>query len=316
MADTAERALRLLSILQSRRTWSGQELTDRLEVSERTLRRDIERLRTLGYRVDSTTGFYGGYELRAAANIPPLVFDDEEALAIAIGLIAASREPIIGIDEASLRALSKMEQVLPPRVRGHIGALQRSQTPPQGTWSTIPYETLTVVARACRDQEHMRFDYQSRSGAASERHVEPHRLVSLHRRWYLLAFDRDRDDWRSFRLDRIEDPRGTRIRFKPRPVPRDDASAYIEESFPNRYKVVATLNASADRIARDYPPIADQVEPIDEQHCRYTSRGDSLQWLTINLIWLNVDFQIHQPPELVEHLAGLTARLGNATVRS
>jgi len=312
MADTTARVLQLLSLLQARRTWSGGELMGRLEVSERTLRRDIDRLRELGYPVRATTGPTGGYQLEAGADIPPLLLDEEEAVAIAIGLRTAAGGTITGIEETSVRALAKLEQVLPPRIRRQVNTLQTTVVPVIRPWVTVDAEILIAVAQACRDNERIRFEYSARDGERSERNVEPHQLVSIHQRWYLLAFDRDRDDWRTFRLDRMASPWATRARFKPRPIPGGDAAEYVQQSLqarPTRYEVTATLEASATEIEGRLHHGQGRVEPTEDGRCVIHLEGDYLEWLAFQILWLGVDFEIHGPPELVDYMTALLARL-------
>src|SRR5690349_1673026 len=204
MANTSERTLRLLSLLQTHRYWAGTDLADRLGVSERTLRRDVDRLRELGYPVDASRGVAGGYQLRAATAMPPLLLDDEEAVAIAVGLRPAAGGAVEGIEETSVRALTKVIQVMPPRLRRRVEALRAYTVP--GVFSggpTVDAEALAVIASACRDDERLRFDYTARGQERTTRLVEPHRLVSLGRRWYLVAWDTERGDWRTFRVDRL-----------------------------------------------------------------------------------------------------------------
>lgn len=319
MAATTTRALRLLSLLQGRRTWTGQELIDRLEVSERTLRRDIDRLRELGYPVRATTGPAGGYQLEAGANIPPLLLDDDEAVAIAMGLLTAAGGTIKGIEETSIRALAKLEKVLPPRIRRRVQVLQSAVVPMVRAWVTVDAEILTTVASACRDRERLRFEYRSYDGQKSERHVEPHQLVSLHQKWYLLAFDRDRDDWRTFRLDRLEAPRATRFGFKPRSIPGGNAAEYVMRSMqsrPMRYQVAVTLHAPAGEIVGRIRSGEGVVERLDENRCLLRTQGDSLEWLAFTLMWLNVGFEVHEPAEFIEYLTELSARLTHAVAAS
>ncbi|MGH8927950.1 MAG: helix-turn-helix transcriptional regulator [Acidimicrobiia bacterium] len=315
MADTTARALRLLSLLQTRRNWTGHELIDRLEVSERTLRRDIDRLRELGYRVAATTGPAGGYQLEAGADIPPLLLDDDEAVAIAMGLLTAAGGTIAGIEETSVRALAKLEKVLPPRIRRRVNMLQSAVVPLVRAWVKVDPENLTAVAQACRDHERLRFGYVSYEGEKSERHVEPHQLVSIHQRWYLLAFDRDRDDWRTFRLDRLSAPRATRIGFKPRRIPGGDPAEYVMRSLQNRpmqYQVTAIVHAPAAQISGRLRPGEGSVEELDDQRCVLRTQGDYLDGLAFMLMWLNVGFEVQQPPELVDYLSGLSLRLAQA----
>src|SRR5690606_14124940 len=207
MANTNARMLRLLSLLQTHRFWPGSELAARREVSERTLRRDIDRLRELGYPVEATRGVAGGYQLQAGAALPPLLLDDEEAVAIAVGLRTAAGGVVDGIEETSVRAPAKVVQVMPPRLRRQVEALRTHTVPsPLGTGPTVDALALTVIAQACRDHERLRFTYTARAGEPSRRLVEPHSLVTAGRRWYLVAWDLERHDWRTFRVDRLEDP--------------------------------------------------------------------------------------------------------------
>lgn len=314
---TTSRTLRLLSLLQSRRVWPGAELMRHLEVSERTLRRDIDRLRDLGYPVSSVTGPAGGYQLQAGADIPPLLLDDEEATAIAVGLMTAAGGSIEGLEETSLRALTKLEQVLPPRVRKRVSTLQAAVVPRTRAWVTVDADVLTKVAQACRDHERLRFRYQRRDGEEAERHVEPHQLVSIHQRWYLVAFDRDRDDWRTFRLDRISSPWGTRVTFDARPIPGGGAADYVEQSLrsiPTRYHADAVVHAPAADVAARLRHGDAEIEAIDEDRCRVRIRGDALEWLAFTLIWQGFEFVVHEPPELVDFVSELSGRLGRAVV--
>lgn len=290
----------------------------RLDVSERTLRRDIDRLRDLGYEVSSVTGPAGGYQLQAGADIPPLLLDDDEATAIAVGLMTAAGGSIEGLEETSLRALTKLEQILPPRIRKQVTTLQEAVVPLVRAWVTVDADVLTTVAQACRDRERIRFQYQTREGEQSERHVEPHQLVSIHQRWYLLAHDRDRDDWRTFRLDRMSSPWGTRIRFDPRPIPGGSAASYVEQSLrsvPTRYHAEATVLAPAAEVAARFRHGDARVDPIDDDRCRVRIGGDALEWLAFTFIWQGYDFVVHEPVELVEFVADLSLRLARAAPR-
>src|SRR5690349_24438657 len=234
--DPTARALRLLSLLQTYKFWSGSELAERLEVSSRTLRRDIDRLRVLGYPVDATPGAAGGYRLAAGSHLPPLVLDDDEAVAIAVGLRTAAGASVEGIEETSVRALAKLEQVLPDRLRRRVNAVHANVTQLrwEGEQSTFDTEVLAVLALACRDNEQVYFEYRSRTGDETSRLVEPHQLVSAGRRWYLVGWDVRRVDWRTFRLDRLDTPRLGGVRFRPRELPTGDAAAYVAESMAQR----------------------------------------------------------------------------------
>jgi predicted DNA-binding transcriptional regulator YafY len=236
MLETSARLLRLLSLLQAHREWSGADLADRLGVTPRTVRRDVDRLRELGYPVNASPGTGGGYQLGAGAELPPLLLDDEEAVAVAVGLRQAAGQGIEGIGETSVRALAKLEQVLPHRLRRRVGALTAFTVPmlrgPQA--SVVDPGVLTELANACRDCERVRFEYLDHGGSPTRRTVEPHRLVCSERRWYLFAWDVDRDDWRTFRVDRItpRPPHGPR--FTPRTPPAGDLAAHVARGVSTR----------------------------------------------------------------------------------
>lgn len=231
MTDTPARLLNLLSLLQTPREWPGSELAERLDVSPRTIRRDIDRLRELGYPVEASRGSIGGYRLVAGTAMPPLLLDDEEAVAIAVGLRAGAGHAIEGVDEASVRALAKLEQVLPSRLRHRVSTLQNATMPlTRGDGSTIDPRTLTVMASAVTGQERLRFAYRAGDGAESKREAEPYRLVSTGWRWYLVAYDLGREDWRTFRVDRVSEPFATGARFAPRALPTGDAAEFLAGS--------------------------------------------------------------------------------------
>ncbi|MEV8095121.1 YafY family protein [Kitasatospora sp. NPDC085879] len=316
MTDTPARLLALLSLLQTPREWPGGELADRLDVSPRTVRRDIERLRDLGYPVQATRGPVGGYRLVAGTAMPPLLLDDEEAVAIAVGLRTAAGHAVDGIEEASVRALAKLVQVLPSRLRHRVSALDTATVPMlPGDGPRIDPEDLALLASAVAAREQVRFDYRARDGARTRRRVEPHRLVSAGRRWYLVAHDTDRDDWRLFRVDRIADPQRTGLRCAPRELPAEDAAAFVAARLagPSRsYRAVATLHLPADEAARRLGPSAGTLEPLDEQRCRLHSRPDPLEWLAVRLITLGCEFEVHEPPELADHLRTLAGRAARA----
>lgn len=315
MSLTSTRLLQLLSLLQGRRDWPGSELADRLEISGRTIRRDIERLRQLGYPVESLTGPAGGYRLRAGSAMPPLLLDDEEAIAIAVGLRTAARASVTGIEETAVRALVKLEQVLPAHLRRRVGALGSATFTLQVEGPTVDPQHLTVIAAACRDAECLRFGYRSRDGSDSRREVEPHSLVNHGRRWYLIAWDRRREDWRTFRIDRLARPASTGVRFTPRGLPAKDAAAYVEQSIaaaPNRFEARVTLHAAAEEITSRVPVHWGAIKPIDAYACEYRTGDDDLRWLALRIAMLDVDFEVHEPPELVEHLRALASRLRHA----
>jgi predicted DNA-binding transcriptional regulator YafY len=301
--------------MQGRRDWPGEELAERLEVSGRTIRRDVERLRELGYPVQSLSGPAGGYRLRAGTAMPPLLLDDDEAIAIAVGLRTAARASVTGIEETAVRALVKLEQVLPTQLRRRVQALGSATSTLPVSGPTVDPQQLTVIAAACRDSECLRFGYRRRDGTASRRDVEPHSLINHGRRWYLVAWDRGREDWRTFRIDRLSGPTATGVRFAPRTLPAKDAAAYVEQSItamPSRYEAVLTLHAPAEQMARDVPAHWGTIEPLDAHTCEYRLGDDDLRWLALRVAMLGVDFEVREPPELLEHLRALALRLRRA----
>jgi predicted DNA-binding transcriptional regulator YafY len=300
MASTGSRALQLLSLLQTHRYWPGHELADRLGISPRTLRRDVERLRDLGYPVDATRGVAGGYQLAAGASLPPLVVDDDEAVALAVGLRTAAQSGISGVDEASVRALAKIVQVMPPRLRRRVDALRMTTlSTTLGPAPSADAGILTALAQACRDEERIEFAYVARDGQASTRTVEPHRLVSIERRWYLVAYDLTRFDWRSFRLDRIAEPRPTGTRFRPRALPAEDAAAYVRQSLHSVVEPVvveAVVEAPLERVLDVLQRWAD-VEDQGDGSSRVRITADSAEWALFGLAAVDAPFRILGPKE-------------------
>jgi len=320
MTATSGRLLQLLALLQARRDWPGGELAERLGVSARTIRRDVERLRALGYPVDALSGPAGGYRLRAGTAMPPLLLDDEEAVAIAVGLRGAASMSVAGIEETAVRALVKLEQILPSHLRRRVGALRAATTTlPAGWWggsdATVDPDALTVLASACRDREIVRFAYRRRDGEGSRRRVEPHSLVSLGHRWYLVAWDAEREDWRTFRLDRLERPAAMGTRFTAREVPGGDPAAFVGRNLrdaQHRHVARVTLHAPADELRARFPTMWGVLEPRSDRTCEYRGSDDSLDWLALRIAGLGVEFEIHEPPELAERCRELGARLARA----
>ncbi|WP_406001720.1 helix-turn-helix transcriptional regulator [Streptomyces sp. NBC_00829] len=317
MLETSARLLRLLSLLQAHRAWSGADLADRLGVTPRTVRRDVDRLRELGYPVNASPGTGGGYQLGAGAELPPLLLDDEEAVAVAVGLRTAAGHGIEGIGETSVRALAKLEQVLPDRLRRRVGALNAFTVPMlRGPGaSTVDASVLTDLANACRDGERLRFEYRDHSGAASRRTVEPHRLVCTERRWYLVAWDLDRADWRTFRADRItpKPPHGPR--FEPRTPPADDLASYVSEGVSmGAYaaQAVIRLHTSAEQAAQVVGPSDGVLEAVDERTCLLRTGAASLDVMVIHVMLMGVDFDVIEPPELADHIRTMRDRLSRA----
>ncbi|WP_175410750.1 YafY family protein [Streptomyces sp. TRM64462] len=316
MTDTPARLLKLLSLLQTPREWPGSELAERLEVSARTIRRDIDRLRDLGYPVEATKGAVGGYRLVAGAAMPPLLLDDEEAVAIAVGLRAGAGHAIEGVDEASVRALAKLEQVLPARLRHRVSTLQSATIPlTRGDGATVDAHTLTTLAAAVTGRERLRFDYRAGDRTESKRQVEPYRLVSTGHRWYLVAYDLGREDWRTFRVDRVSAPFATGARFAAREVPGGDAAELLARRLRGRHPgldVDVTFAAPAEFVAARLPGHL-APEAAGDGACRVRAVvTDSVEWVAVRLALVDCDFTVHGPEALVTYVAGLGARLGRA----
>ncbi|GAB3419564.1 helix-turn-helix transcriptional regulator [Flindersiella endophytica] len=314
MWETSARLLRLLSLFQARRDWTSAELAERLNVTTRTIRNDVDRLRGLGYPVDARPGVAGGYRLGQGGSLPPLLLDDDEAVAVAIGLRTAASGSIAGIEETSLRALAKLQQVLPSRLRHRVGAFQNYllQTPRR---SQVDPDVLTTIAGACRDHERLRFGYRTHAGAESRREVEPYRLVHDGRRWYLVAWDLGRDDWRTFRVDRIEPKPPNGPRFTPRELPPDrevvdNVTRGVGEA-TWRYRAKVIVHAPADHV-RARIPIPVDVEPLADDRCAFEPGSDHPQLLALYLGMLDADFEIVDAPELVDELGKLVNRYQRA----
>ncbi|MEU6482683.1 YafY family protein [Streptomyces sp. NPDC046887] len=325
MTDTPARLLTLLSLLQTPREWPGSELAGRLGVSARTIRRDIDRLRELGYPVEATRGAVGGYRLVAGAAMPPLLLDDEEAVAIAVGLRAGAGHAVEGVEEASVRALAKLEQVLPSRLRYRVSALQHATAPlVRGDGPTVAPSTLTALASAVTGHERLRFGYRAADGTETRRLVEPYRLLAAGWRWYLVAYDVERADWRTFRVDRITEPFPTGARFTPRELPveaRGDNRRLLGIS-ENRERVDGregpenlvdvTFQAPADRV-RARVPDWPEPEETGPESCRVRmaapGSAGAVEWLALRLAGVGHPYTVHGPAELVARTAALGARL-------
>lgn len=303
--------LQLLSLLQTHRYWPGPELADRLEVSERTLRRDVERLRDLGYDVDAVRGAAGGYQLRAGRALPPLLLDNDEAVAIAVGLRSSATSVVDGGGEAAVRALTKVVAMMPPALRGRMEALQSVAMPgPRQSQATVDAEALTTLAAACRDREIVRFGYVDKSGTATDRRVEPHELVSYAQRWYLVAFDLGREDWRTFRLDRLEDIRVFGGRYTPREIPGGSALEHVRRgraSQPRRYAVRMRFETDAEHLRRATGGWG-EVTP-DGPAAVWAINLDELDWPVMIAAQLGLDFTVLDPPELTDLVRDVGRRL-------
>ena len=319
MLETSARLLHVLSLLQARGFWTGRELAERLEITERTVRRDVDRLRDLGYPVNATSGVAGGYRLGAGATLPPLLLEDDEALAVALGLRSAAGGTVSGMEAAAVRALAKLEQVLPPRLHRRVKALHSSVVPMHQVGPVVDAGRLTALASACRDRERVRLRYVDRGDTSTERLVEPHGLVHSDARWYLAAYDLDREDWRTFRVDRIASTTTTGQRFVLRSVPHGSVARYVARSVSTSvytHPVRLILHAPHATMITRVTPLSGQVEPLDEERCVFTCGASSLESVGLWICMLGVEFEVLEPPELIPHLRAAAARLTRAAKRS
>ena len=320
MSDPTARALTLLSLLQTHRHWKGSELADRLGVTERTVRRDIDRLRELGYPVDAAAGVDGGYRLAVGSHIPPLLLDDEEAVALVIGLQRAAVSAIDGIEQSTLQLVAKLDQILPDRLRRQVDALRSSVEVMAWTPSDepVPAASLTVLSLACRDHEEVRFDYRRRDGEDSRRLVQPHQLVSAGRRWYLVAWDVRREDWRTFRLDRMGAPALAGARFDPRPLPAADASSFVAEgmrSMATEHRATVRVDATPDALD-GLSRWLGATQTVVEGWTRLDLRSDSLDWLASMVLIIASRFDVaalDAPQQVHDTLAAASSRVAAVT---
>ncbi|MGW0433643.1 helix-turn-helix transcriptional regulator [Micromonospora sp. NPDC003197] len=310
---TTERVLTLLGLLQQRRVWTGPELAERLGVTPRTVRRDVDRLRTLGYPVQASQGVGGGYQLGPGQDLPPLLLDDEEAIATAVALLAGAGGGVASAGDAALRALTKLDRVLPTRLRHEVRMLASAVESFGGGRPPVDPEVLMTLARACRDEVEAGFDYPS-GGKVRRRRVEPHRLVASDRRWYLLAYDLDRDDWRSFRLDRMTDVAARTWRFHRRTAP--DAATYVQEGVSARvypHQARFLVYAPADTVRAQVPASAAVVRQRGAELCEVISGAASLDFVLMHVLLLGHDFEVLDPPELRQRCGELAQRLRSAS---
>lgn len=312
---TTERVLRLLALLQRRPTWTAADLAAELCVTDRSVRRDVQRLRSLGYPVHAAPGIGGGYRLGAGTRLPPLLLDDAEATATAVALRLASTSTVMGTGEAALGALAKLDQVMPPRLRGQVRELQNATATLAGPQSGVNIEVLVALAHACRESLRVRFQYTAAGGNEQERTVEPVQMVATSRRWYLMAYDLDREDWRTFRLDRLREVTTSTWRFSKRDHP--DPVAYVQQSVtaaPYRYVARVRLRATVEQVSARVPPQVGKVEGQDGAWTLYTAGADNLDWLAMHIAHIGFETEILEPSELFDAARRLSARLAGMAV--
>jgi predicted DNA-binding transcriptional regulator YafY len=314
MLQTSARLLRLLSLFQQRRHWSGRELSQRLEVDGRTLRRDVDRLRELGYPVHASAGVGGGYQLGAGSSVPPVLLNDDEAVALAFALRAAAGS-VGKMEETSIGLLAKLDQVLPARLRKRASALHSVTLSLGNSQSAPPVDVLTRIASACRDHIKVKLNYKNREGKGSSRTLEPLRLAHANNRWYLVAWDMQREDWRTFRVDRIERVVATGQQFVPRKFPGDIAE-YVTQSIRHvayRYRVRLKLHGSLEVLTKKVPRWCGALEAAGDEHCTLSTGADSVETLAALMLMTGAEFEIVDAPELLPDLRLIAARLTRAT---
>lgn len=313
MAETTERVLRLLGLFETRSVWTGSELTEVLGVTTRTLRRDVMRLRDLGYPVEATPGVGGGYRLGAGGRMPPLLLEEDEVVAVTVALRVGA-QGIAAIGEPAVRALTKLDQVMPPRLRGEVAALADATALLPGATDDVDTAVLVVLAHAIRDHVRARFGYTGRTGDVTERDVEPYRLVATGRRWYLLAWDGRREDWRTFRLDRMAGVRASTFRFTPRPAP--DAVEHVRRAVTRAgygHTVRVRLSADVEAVRRRVPPAYGTATAVGPGVTDLESSADDLadlaRHLTMAAYDLSATLTVLDPPELDQAIEDFTTSL-------
>ena len=313
MLPTSTRLLRLLTLLQSRRHWSGRDLGERLEIDQRTVRRDVERLRELGYPVQAFSGHGGGYQLGAGSSMPPVLLTDDEAVAVAVALRAAAGS-VAKMEETSIGLLAKLDQVLPARLRKRASALHSVTITLPGGDSSPAVDVLTRIAAACRDNLKLKLSYKDRAGKPTARHLEPMRLAHTGRRWYLVAWDLDRDDWRTFRVDRVQQVSSVGLPFVPRKFPGDIA-AYVARAIMHTaytHRIRLRLKGAHEVLSKQVPSWCGQLEKLDGEHCTLSLGADTVETLITLMVMTGVEFEVLDSHELLPELRRMTARLSRA----
>lgn len=312
------RILTLLDLLQTHRQWAGADLAARLNVTGRTLRRDIERLRDLGYRIDASRGITGGYRLGAGANLPPLLFTPDEAVAMAVGLRLAATQGLVDGTLTASTALAKFEQLLPAVLSQRINAIASSVLPQTPRTPTVASELLGILALACRDRERIRFHYRSGSGVATDRVAEPHSLVAESGIWFLVSWDVTRDDWRTFRLDRMSRLFATRLHFASRELPTRDAAEFVATAVARLRPTITAaviLHVPLQRMREQFGAYISHATAVDAHHTRWPISGGSVAELVSTLAWIpdGVAFELEGDEIFLRAAAELGASLSAAT---
>lgn len=313
MLPTSTRLLRLLTLLQQRRHWSGRDLSERLEIDQRTVRRDVDRLRELGYPVQAFSGHGGGYQLGAGSSVPPVLLTDDEAVAVAVALRAAAGS-VAKMEETSIGLLAKLDQVLPARLRKRASALHSVTITLPGTDTAPAVDVLTRIAAACRDSLKLKLSYKDRAGKPTMRQLEPLRLAHTGRRWYLVAWDLDREDWRTFRVDRVQQVSSVGSAFVPRKFPGDIVE-YVSRSIMHTaytYRMKLRLKGAHEVLSKRVPNWCGQLEKLDDEHCCLSLGADSMEMLVTMLVMTGMDFEVIEPRDLVPELRRVSERLSRA----
>lgn len=318
MGDATVRLLKLLSLLQSRPQWTGDDLAERLGVSARTIRADINRLRALDYGVESCPGVTGGYRLAAGAALAPVHFDDQEAIAVAVGLRTAATAGLAGISEDAARASTKLERLLPARLRTRLRTVSMTSEAVAHTRDLVSPDVFGAITAAIERHEELRFDYTDRGGSPTRRRTQPHRMVHVSGRWYLVAYDLDREDWRSYRADRVTPKTPTGPRFTPRPLPGPDLATFVTRGRMAAmwtYTARIVVAAPAETVTARIPTGVWTVSPLDQHTSALDAGAQSPQLLAAYLAAMDLDFHVdpHAAPELAVEITKLAARYSAAT---
>jgi len=306
MSDVTRRALRLLALLQSRTVWTGPELAEELAVTVRTVRRDVDRLRELGYPVLTSAGHGGGYQLGAGQALPPLLLGVQEAVAVAVGLRLTASSGIDGLDEDALRALTSLDRILPPQVRSQISALTGALQVVTGPTPSARPEVLLALAGAVRDGVRVRVDHERIDGYRAERRLEPYRILSFERRWYLFAWDLEREDWRSFRLDRMHAVHASTLTFPRRPTPDIEATVRAAVTHgPYPQAATVRIGLPLEQVSERIPGRAATLEADGPDACILRAGDDDLRWIAVRLAQLGAPVEVLDPPELLDVIRGI-----------